>query len=281
MEIIMKRAKVIVLSGQSNAVGVGHVKYLPEFYDNETIERFRAGFDNILIRYISHDIRNETFAKVSVNQTEKRKDTLGPEVGIAKKLSEKYPDERFFIIKCAFGGSDMHVGWRSPSSGVPYDPEMAVEPAKAISDSAYRPEGWCYHQQICVLDSAFAELEAMGYEPEVVAFCWMQGESDSASPVKADSYIFRYDCLLHDLRERYPSAFENCTYIDAGISEMWGNYEQMNARKRDYAEKNGHRFIDTIAAGLTTRNEPKENPDTAHYDASSTVKLGELFAEFV
>ncbi len=277
----MKRARAIVLAGQSNAVGVGHVKYLPKFYGEETIARFREGFDNILIRYISHDIRNDSFVKVSVNQTEKNKDTLGPEVGIAKKLSEKYPDEQFFIIKCAFGGSDMHVGWRSPSSGVPYDPKMEVDPAKAISSSAYRPLGWCYHELVSVMTDGLNELKTAGYEPEVVAFCWMQGESDSASAEKAGNYIFRYDAMLRDLREKYAPAFENCTYIDAGISDIWGGYEQMNARKREYAEKNGHRFIDTIAAGLTTRNEPEEKPDTAHYDVSSTVKLGELFAEFI
>jgi hypothetical protein len=275
----MKKSKVILLSGQSNAVGVGHVKYLPKYFDEKTVSAFRNGYENVLIRYISHDIENEKFEAVRINQTEKNKDTLGPEVGIAKKLTEKYPHEQFFIIKCAFGGSDMHGGWRSPSSGVPYDPEMAVEPEKAIKDPAYRPAGWCYHEQIRVLDSGFAELKEMGYEIEVVAFCWMQGEADSASPQKADNYIFRYDSLLRDLRERYAPYFENCTYIDAGISEIWGNYEQMNARKKAYAEKNGYRFIDTVAAGFTTRNEPEENPDIAHYDLNCTVKLGELFAE--
>lgn len=277
----MKRAKVIVLAGQSNAVGVGHVKYLPKFYDDETISRFKAGFDNILIRYISHDIRKDSFVKVAVNQTEKNKDTLGPEVGIAKKLTEKYPEEQFFIIKCAFGGSDMNNGWRSPSSGVPYDPETVVDPAKAIASSAYRSGGWCYHQIISVLGDGLAELMEAGYTPEIIAFCWMQGESDSGDPLCAEPYIDRYDCMLRDLRESFAPAFDNCVYIDAGISEEWGNYEQMNARKREYAEKNGHRFIDTIAAGLTTRNEPEENPDTAHYDVTSTIKLGELFAEFM
>lgn len=277
----MKKAKVILLSGQSNAVGVGHVKYLPEHYEEETVKRFKEGYKNVLIRYTSHNIKNEKFEAVRVNQTERTRDTLGPEVGIAKKLTEKYPGEQFFIIKCAFGGSDMHVGWRSPSSGVPYDPEMAVEPAKAISDSAYRPLGWCYHEQIGVLDSALSELEAMGYQPEIVAFCWMQGESDSGNPERADNYIFRFDAMLHDLRERYSQYFKNCTYIDAGISEMWASFETMNARKRAYAEKCGHHFIDTIAAGLTTKNEPYENPDTAHYDVSSVVKLGELFAEYI
>ena len=277
----MKKAKVILLSGQSNAVGVGHVKYLPEYYGEDDIKRFKEGYDKVLIRYTSHNIKNDKFEAVRINQTERTKDTLGPEVGIAKKLTEKYPDEQFFIIKCAFGGSDMHVGWRSPSSGVPYDSKMKVEPAKAIFDPAYRPLGWCYHEQIGVLDSALAELREMGYEPEIVAFCWMQGESDSGKPEKVDDYIFRYDAMLRDIGERYANYFKSCTYIDAGISEMWVGYENMNAQKKAYAEERGYCFIDTVAAGLTTKNEPHENPDTAHYDVGSAVRLGELFAEFI
>ncbi len=170
----MKKAKVILLSGQSNAVGVGHTKYLSKYFDEKTINRFNAGYEKVLIHYVSHNMKNESFEPVRVGQAEKYRKTLGPEIGIAKKLTEKYPDEEFFIIKCAF---------------------------------------------------------------------------------------------------------ENCTYIDAAISDVWENYEAMNERKRVYAEKMGHRYIDTIAEGLTTRNEPEDNPDVYHYDLDSTVKLGELFAD--
>lgn len=275
----MKKAKVILLSGQSNAVGVGHIKYLPKHFDESEANKFKAGYENVLIRYISHDIENVGFEPVRVNQAERSKDTLGPEVGIAKKLTEKYPGEQFFIIKCAFGGSDMNTGWRSPSSGAAYDKERTVEYAKAINDPKFRFPGWCFHEQIRAIDGGFAELRAMGYEPEIVAFCWMQGESDSGNPICAEPYIDRYDCMLRDLRERYAPAFENCTYIDAAISERWVNYEAMNANKKAYADKMGYKFIDTVAEGFTTKYEPEEAPDTAHYDLNWTVKLGELFAE--
>ena len=277
----MKKAKVILLSGQSNAVGVGHVKYLPKHFNAETANRFKEGYENVLIHYISHDIENNGFDPVRANQAEKNKDTLGPEVGIAKKLTEKYPDEQFFIIKCAFGGSDMNTGWRSPKSGAPYDKDRVVEYAKAINDPKFRFPGWCFNQQIRAIDDGFAALREMGYEIEIIAFCWMQGESDSGNPACAEPYISRYDALLSDLRERYAAAFENCTYIDAAISERWVNYEAMNANKKAYAEKMGYKFIDTVAEGFTTAFEPEENPDTAHYDVKWVVKLGELFAEYI
>ena len=46
-----------------------------------------------------------------------------------------------------------------------------------------------------------------------------------------------------------------------------------------FAEEHGHYFVDTVAEGLTTKYEPEDNPDTAHYDCASTVRLGEMFAE--
>ena len=57
----MKKAKVILLSGQSNAVGVGHIKYLPDYFDGETASKFKSGYENVLIRYISHNIKNQNF----------------------------------------------------------------------------------------------------------------------------------------------------------------------------------------------------------------------------
>ena len=41
---------------------------------------------------------------------------FGPELGLAEKLHETYPEEQFFIIKYAWGGSNLYDQWLSPSS---------------------------------------------------------------------------------------------------------------------------------------------------------------------
>lgn len=274
----MKKANIILLAGQSNAVGVGFTKYLPKTFNSDVIAKIRAGYDKILISYASHDIVSDGFVKTSVNCTEKSKDTLGPEVGIAKALDEKYPDEEFFIIKCAYGGTNICNDWRSPSSGVPYREELNAEPAKAIASPEFRFPGWCYNSLIKLLRSSLEELKQKGYEPHVIGFCWMQGESDACSPETLEPYIFRYDCMLKDLRAAFPALFDECIYVDAGVSTIWAHYEKMNEYKKKYASENGYRYVDTIGAGLTTLTEPEEAPDTYHYDCASTVKLGELFA---
>lgn len=273
----MKKANIIILAGQSNAVGVGHTKYLPEHFDAPTIQRFYDGFDNIPLWYVSHDIASHGFVKTRVNCAEASKDTLGPEVGIAKVLSETYPDQTFYIIKCAFGGTSLFHDWRSPSSGVPYEADLYPQPAKAMVDPAYNFPGWCYNACVKLLQESFAWLEAQGLTPCVKAFCWMQGEADSFYPHVTD-YRARYDWMLKDLSSTFAPYFGECLYIDAGISDIWFEYVQINEIKKSYADEHGHVFIDTLGAGLTTRNEPYEAPDTYHYDVASTVLLGELFA---
>ena len=42
----MKKAKIIVLAGQSNAVGVGYTKYLSKHFDEETVAKFYVGYEN-------------------------------------------------------------------------------------------------------------------------------------------------------------------------------------------------------------------------------------------
>ena len=277
----MKKANVIVLAGQSNAVGVGHVKYLSKHFDAQTEAALRRGYENVKINYVSHDIASGGFVNTTVNCTERTKDTLGPELGIAKSLTQRYPGEEFFIVKCAVGGSNLHNDWRSPASGVPYEEARVAEPEKALESKEFRFPGWCYNALVKLLGESLGTLEKEGYSPEIIAFCWMQGESDPDKNGATEAYIGRYDGLLRDIRGAFPAYFEKCTYIEAGISEMWEQYQKLNAYKKAYAEEKGHIYLDTVGAGLTTRYEPEEEPDVAHYDCGSTVRLGELFAEHI
>ena len=89
----MKKVKTVILAGQSNAVGVGWCKYLPKSYDAAEIARFKDGYENVLINYHSHDFRSDGFVPTRVNCAQTEYDTLGPEVCIAQRWTELYPDE--------------------------------------------------------------------------------------------------------------------------------------------------------------------------------------------
>ena len=280
----MHKAEIIILAGQSNAVGVGHTKYLKDHFDAPIIKKFYNGYDSVLINYYSHAKKSDGFVPVTVNCTEVAKDTLGPEVGIAKYLFDHYPDRKFYIVKFAVGGVNLNYDWLSQSSGAPYSNNASVNEVPNLLESlakGQRPSaGWCYNGLKDLLHQSIDLLEKQGLDPKIKAFFWMQGESDACEKQHVIEYIRRYDNLLSDLNLEFKDYFDNCVYVDAGISNTWQFYDQMNKQKAAYAKDKGYKFIDTIANGLTTTREPIECPDVAHYDCDSTVKLGELFAKY-
>ncbi len=273
----MKKANIIVISGQSNAVGCSYVDCLPKHFSKEQIKIWDNGYENIKINYYSHNKKSGGFEKTAFYCTALDEGTFGPEVGIAETLDEKYPGEEFFIVKCAFGGVTLDHGFLPPSASDKYDPLAFAEPAQG-NEITGRP-GWCYNELARLLSESIAELENSGYEPGIIAFCWMQGESDANSEAATVSYAHNYDAMLRDLKTDFSPYMDGCTFIDAGISAVWERYERMNEIKRKYAKDHPNCvFIDTIGEGLHTRNEPFEEPDIGHYDSDSMIKLGRLFA---
>ncbi len=280
----MKKANIIVLAGQSNAVGVGHVKCLPKHFSEEKIAKWRNGYENVKINYFSHDKKSGGFVKTTVNCAETTKDTFGPELGIADALDEKYPGREFFIVKCAFGGMSMWHDYLSPSGGEDYDPLSYADQYEhivaAIESGKKARAGWCYNELVKLLTESISYLEENGYTPVIKAFCWMQGENDACTDETTESYARHYDAMLRDFKAEFVKYLDKCLFIDAGISTVWERFERLDQIKRDYAKyRPDCVYIDTIAAGLTTENEPPEAPDLYHYDSDCVIKLGHLFAD--
>ena len=278
----MKKATVLILAGQSNAVGVGHVEYLPKYYSPEKIAELNAGYPNIRINYYSHNMKSNGFVPTGLHCTELKGGTLGPEVGIAERLNALYPDREFFIIKCATGGTSLWRDWLSPSGGEEYDPDACAEsPERAVYNVDHglpMPTGWHFNELVNIIRESLAWLEEQGYEPEIRGFCWMQGEADACDPFPMKDYEARFTALVKDLYATFTPYMTGCTVVDAGISEIWPLYREMNGVKSRMAEALGGVYLDTIGHGLTTATEPEGAVDIYHYDCGSTVELGRLFA---
>ena len=266
-----KKATVILLGGQSNASGCSLDEYLQRNTTPEKYVEYEEGYDNVYINfYATGSNQSDGFVKCSVRQGEIIEDfgvCFGPELGLAEKLHEAYPDRTFFIIKCAWGNTALYDQWLSPwSKG---------------------PRGKHYRNFTTFVDASLKYLKSKNYDIEIAAMCWMQGECDAFAPENGIAYEENLQDFIGSIRHRYRkyAADGGIAFIDATIANnpmFWVHPEIVNESKRKVADSSHlNVLIDTNAAGLITANEPEEKPDVPHYDSMSEIKLGHLFAEAV
>ena len=259
-----KKVRVILLGGQSNASGCSLDEYLKQNVSEEKYAEYQSGYDNVYINYISGLKASDGFVKCATLQGE-IDGGFGPELGLAEKLHETYPDRTFFIIKCAWGGTNLFEQWLSPSSD--------------------GKTGDLYRKFTDFVEVNLKYLESKNYDIEVEAMCWMQGESDSFSVENGTDYAEHLTNFIGDIRgefRRY-AADDGIAFIDAYIADnpvYWVYCDLVNASKGAVAAASPmNALIDTISHGLSCSEEPAETPDLAHYDSMSELKLGHLFAE--
>lgn len=259
-----KKARVILLAGQSNASGCSRDDYLKKNVSAEKYSEYENGYDNVYINYFATGTnRSDGFVRCGARQGEAG-GFFGPELGLAEKLHEMYPEETFFIIKYAWGGTSLYDQWLSPSSF-----------------GKTRP---LYKEFVGYVHTSMQYLISKNYDVQIEAMCWMQGESDAFSVENGRRYEARLNNFIEDLRHEFSeySSHDGIAFVDAYIADnpdIWIYCELVNASKRAVADRSElNVVIDTNAKGLTCKEEPNDDPDIAHYDSLSQIKLGNLFA---
>ena len=259
-----KRAHIIILAGQSNASGCSLDEYLKKNVSEKKYAEYQNGYENVYINYLSGENRSEEFVKCATLQGEIA-GGFGPELGLAEKLHEMYPDEMFFIVKCAWGGTNLFKQWLSPSSK--------------------GKTGELYKQFVSYVETSIKYLKSKNYDVQIEGMCWMQGESDSFSVENSKRYGEHLNNLITDIREKFLeySSEDGIAFVDAYIAPnptYWVYYENVNKGKDAVAALSATNvLVDTISAGLDCSQEPEGAPDIPHYDSLSEIKLGHLFAE--
>ena len=268
---------VVVISGQSNAVGISHVNCITRSIGASKYQEYMRGYEEIQIAYDNwdklydlnppqfysqHSSKDNTFMKVMLGQGN-TEGTFGPEIGIGEKMHEKYAG-KLFLIKFACGASNLKDDWALRTSPM-------------------------YGRFISYVKLQMENLKKMGYTPTIKAFCWMQGEGDAYDDY-SDVYYDNLKGFVGNVREDLKELSGNVDvpFIDALINNVkdqygeyrWPNWEEVNEAKKQFAAESDNNFyIDTIGAGLHSNQEPFAEPDLAHYDTESQVLLGRMFAE--
>ncbi len=263
--------RVILLAGQSNAVGHSYMKYLNGSggrISRERVERAKKGWENIRIMYSNNPFnglkeQSDDFLPVTFGYGMKHADvTFGPEVGLAEYLNERFPDEEFYIIKCATGSADLFAMWNPETTG-----------AESL-----------YAEMLRFTEKAMKKLTGDGSKAEIIGFLWMQGESDCARggdyhDARYESYNTIFGKLIDGFCEKFaaylPDGPEGMAVIQAGMTAFWQNCNEMNQAKKRYCEQRENAaFFNTFDLPYTN-----DNSDHAHFDAAGMFLLGNRFGE--
>lgn len=259
-----KEATVILLGGQSNASGCSLDEYLKKNVSAEKYAEYQNGYDNVYINFLSGMNMSQEFVKCATLQGE-LEGAFGPELGLAEKLHEMYPDRTFFIIKCAWGGTNLFEQWLSPSGK--------------------GKTGDLYKQFTTYVETSVKYLISKNYNIKIEGMCWMQGESDCFSVEASEGYGDHLESFIKDIRKKFSryAADDGIAFVDAYIADnpvFWVYCDAVNRGKAEVAALSPmNALVDTISAGLDCTKEPEGNPDIPHYDSLSEIKLGHLFAE--
>lgn len=250
--------KVILLGGQSNAVGVSLVSELQKNVSPEKFAEYTNGYSNVQIMYNNcSGYYSSEFVNVKLGQGVDP-NYFGPELGIAEYLAENFPNEKFYIIKYAMGGSVLETQWFNAKANAPLDLLLGLE--------AFAKQG-------------IQSLKNQGLDPKIIGFVWNQGESDAIHLNQAHRYYANQEGLVNYVRYVFEAdaSVNGIAFFDAGIvGNLWPVYSYVNIQKYQYSVTSPLNFyIETT--DYPEINTLKENADMAHYDCLAMIKLGHLY----
>ncbi len=246
------KAKVFILSGQSNMSGGGHV--VPEGL------RFDPAVGDKVRMWDASDVWNkrgipEKWASLNELQAAKkemRMDMIGPEFGFAKAMSGLYPADEIHLIKVAKGGTP--INWWLPD-----------EKGKANGHT----------QLLANLKNALGKIEG---DYEILGMLWMQGESDAKTQADAEAYQKKLEQLIALMRK------------ETGKPELPVVIGKISSRILE-SPKFKMPFVKTVQSGqvavtktdkhafVIDTDDLSQRDDLVHFDQEGQLGLGKRFGE--
>lgn len=246
------KAKVFILSGQSNMSGGGHVVAEGLQFDPAVGDKVRM--------WDASDAWNKrgilgkwaSLNELQAIKKEMRMDMIGPEFGFAKAMSGLFPADEIHLIKVSKGGTP--IDWWLPSAN-----------GKANG-----------HTQL--LENLKNALEKIGGDYEIMGMLWMQGESDAKNQADAEDYQKKLEQFIALMRKE--TGKPELPFVIGKISSRILESKKfkmpfvkiVQSGQQAVTKTDKHAFvIDTD--DLTQRD------DLVHFDQEGQLGLGKRFGE--
>ena len=204
----VKTLDIYIIAGQSNAAGYTKI-------NEDTLKtlwsQYKTGSSSVLYSGKAEYTNNSGTPNVStgVNAVSfwvnakagqgRGKDYMGPELGMAKILSEEYYDgvnKTAGILKFAHGGTSLlnKVDGENAASGNWVSPSYA----EYLGIQYEGLTGGLYRSLLTQVRDGIARLGGKGYEDiNIKGLFWMQGESDRSQP---NEYSIAFKYFVEDIR---------------------------------------------------------------------------------
>jgi hypothetical protein len=207
--------KVFLLAGQSNMSGVGgYSGYLhespwsdppynhadvpcPEPYRSPlpAVKFWNYGYGKKPADFVNDPLVGDGWVALQPGFGH-RADQFGPELGFGHRLHQLFPKDDIYLIKSAYGGTDLGAHWN---------------PNPKTMGPRYKQ----FHERV---HAALANLRKAGRNPKIVGMIWMQGENDSTVAPFAQDYEKNLKNLIATVRAEFKAP--DMKFVIGRITDM-------------------------------------------------------------
>ncbi|PXA04643.1 hypothetical protein DDZ13_05580 [Coraliomargarita sinensis] len=170
----------------------------------------------------------------------------GSEITLGRTLADARPDENFFYIKHADGGTSLWQQWN-------------------LTD------GRSYNLFKEVVDFGLDSLTKAGHTYEVAGMFWAQGERDALNGRTTEEYTSDFEAFIADIRSRYGA---DIPFIFARLSvkQTARPIDEVRLAQNIVAERDPNTYL------IDTDDYPIGG-DNLHYTDEAYIEMGEDFAQ--
>lgn len=261
---------IVLLAGQSNMAGAGDFVAL----DEAVKERLAKVADRV---ELSNSGKKPTPLTFYLSKGHKEKygfeEAFGPELMIGIVLAEKFPKQKFLLIKTAQGGTALYGAW---------NPDWTAEKTAEVEAEGFKRDLKLYSNFISDVNENIKRIESQGNTYKILGMGWMQGENDAAKEVSALSYEANLVNLIN--RVRTDVKVKDLPFVVGQINSHYGKFTAGPATVRA-AQINVCNLLKKVKTIKTTADQPYEDypkhSDNVHYNAVGQYRLGTAFAEAI
>ena len=250
----MKKIRIILIGGQSNAVGCTMKDTLDE--------KYRDGEYGNVYLYQEGNFISEAKCKI-INGIRLgmgcKPHQMGIEYGIAEELNGM--GDCFALIRFAYGGTDLTYHWQTGFDKIP----------ETVED-----KGYCYYEFVGTVKRGLEAFRNAGFEPVVEGMVWMQGESDTNKTiVEAEQYEDNLRTLFSAMRKEL--GMPDLKIIVGGISTnppLAPFSDVVRQKQQQYCQ------TDDLAIYVDNTDIPIGD-DGWHYNGNEDLRLGKRFGKYI